>query len=65
MGMNFPLGFYQEALRNTIDPDLNLKLSSHYLQASSPMHELGVRGNWDGKANDGKIAFRCYEEVEP
>ena len=64
MGMNFPLGFFPEALRNTIDPELNLKKSSRFEPPASPVHELGVRGHWDGKSNEGKIAFRCYEEAE-
>jgi hypothetical protein len=64
MGMNFSLGFYPESLENTIDPDFNLKLSSRYLPASSPWHELGARSRWDGKNSEKPVAFRCYEEVE-
>jgi hypothetical protein len=62
MGMNFPLGFSPEVLVNTIDPELNLKISSRDLPASSPWHELGNRTTWDGKL---AAAFRCYEEVVP
>ncbi len=65
MGMNFSMGFFQESLVNTIEPELNLKLSSHSLPASSPWHELGVRSSWDGKIQEQIVAFRCYEEVEP
>lgn len=65
MGMNFPLGFFQESLANPVEPELNLKESSRFAAPSSLSHELGSRGHWDGTANDGKVAFRCYEEVEP
>ncbi len=65
MGMNFPLGFFQESLVNTIEPGLNLKKSSRLLPASSPWHELGLRSSWDGKPQEEIVAFRCYEEVEP
>ena len=64
MGMNFPLGFFQESMVNTIEPSLNLKQSSRLLPASSPWHELGARSSWDGKVQEQIIAFRCYEEVE-
>ena len=64
MGMNYPLGFFQESFVNTIEPSQNLKQSSRLLPASSPWHELGVRTTWDGKVQTIPVAFRCYEEVE-
>ena len=66
MGFHFALGFYPEALVNSIDPRQNLKQSSRFLQASSEWHELGKLTHWSG-SQDGKtpVAFRCYEEVSP
>ncbi len=64
MGMNYPMGFFQEVMVNSIEPSLNLKQSSRLLAPSSPWHELGVRSSWDGKVQEQVIAFRCYEEVE-
>lgn len=64
MGMNYALGFYPEALVNSWDPDMDLKLSSRLLSAHSEWHELGARTNWNGKQEPGlPVAFRCYEEV--
>lgn len=65
MGMHFPLGFYRESLSNSIDPGLNLKVSSRLLPPASEAHELGHRAHWDGKQDKDVVAFRCYEEVEP
>ena len=66
MGMNFALGFYPEALVNHIEPSKNIKLSSKFLPPESPMHELGILGNWKGEQEDSlPVAFRCYEEVAP
>jgi hypothetical protein len=66
MGFNFGLGFFQEALVNTIEPELNLKSSSRLRPAASPVHELGLRDSWGGNQEPGKpVAFRCYEEVSP
>ncbi len=66
MGIHFGLGFYPEAFVNNIEPNLNLKLSSRFLPASSEWHELGRRSNWKGEQKfDGgpPVVFRCYEEV--
>ena len=64
MGMNFSLGFYPEALVNTIDPMKNLKPSSKFHPAQSEVHELGVLSHWDEqRQSDLPVAFRCYEEV--
>jgi hypothetical protein len=68
MGINFTLGYSPESLHNFIYPDKNLKMSSHFLPASSKWHELGLRSKWNGiQGEDGfnNIAFRCYEEVVP
>ncbi|MBA2405030.1 MAG: hypothetical protein H0V66_09690 [Bdellovibrionales bacterium] len=62
MGLNFALGFYPEALVNPIEPEKNLKLSSKFQPPASEVHELGIRGQWNGSA-ELPVAFRCYEEV--
>ncbi len=63
MGMNFPMGFFPESLENTIDPQLNLKVSSRFHPPASDKHELGLRSNWNGKSYEKPVAFRCYEET--
>lgn len=64
MGMNFALGFYPESLVNHVEASKNIKLSSKFLPPESPMHELGVLGNWSGQVEPNlPVAFRCYEEV--
>ena len=64
MGMNFSLGFYPEALVNTIEPVKNLKASSQFHPPQSEVHELGVLSQWDEqRQTEIPVAFRCYEEV--
>lgn len=64
MGFNFALGFYPEALRNFIEPEKNIKMSSRFLHANSEWHQLGKLSGWDGTQKEKKpVAFRCYEEV--
>jgi hypothetical protein len=64
MGMNYALGFYPESFVNHIEPSQNLKLSSRFQPAESPVHELGILTNWDGNQDSNlPVAFRCYEEV--
>lgn len=64
MGFNFSLGFYPEALKNFLEPDKNLKMSSHFLPAKSEWHQLGKLSHWDGVQQEKlPVAFRCYEEV--
>jgi hypothetical protein len=64
MGINYALGFYPESLINFIDPNKNLKLSSKFHPPEASVHELGIRGKWDGKLDPNlPVAFRCYEEV--
>lgn len=65
MGMNYALGFFPEAFLNDIEPSKNVKISSRFMSASSPAHELGMRSKWSGEQEEGQptIAFRCYEEV--
>lgn len=48
MGMKYPLGFYPEFIVNHFHPEYNLVPSSFYFPASSPVHEVGYRGKWDG-----------------
>jgi hypothetical protein len=64
MGLQFALGFYPEHLTNSIDPKMNLKMSSRFLAPASNWHELGMLSHWDGKQDPSlPVAFRCYEEV--
>jgi hypothetical protein len=64
MGMNYALGFYPEALANDLEPSKNLKLSSKFQTPESNVHELGIRGHWEGLQEASlPVAFRCYEEV--
>lgn len=64
MGINYALGFYPEALVNFIEPNNNIKLSSKFHPPEASVHELGIRGKWDGKVDPKlPVAFRCYEEV--
>jgi hypothetical protein len=64
MGINYALGFYPEVLINHLEPKKNLKLSSKFQNPDSEVHELGIRGNWNGEQNPKlPVAFRCYEEV--
>lgn len=66
MGFNFVLGFYPESLRNFIDPESNLKMSSKFLPPSSTWHQLGLLSKWNGiQTSELPVAFRCYEEVVP
>lgn len=66
MGIYYALGFFPESLKNNIEPEKNLKLSSRFIPVASRWHELGVRGTWDGvQSRDLPVAFRCYEEVIP
>lgn len=59
-GVAFGLGFEEERFFNPIDPDLELKKSSHFEVASSPWHKLGRRG----KASDeASYSFRCFREI--
>jgi hypothetical protein len=64
MGFHYPLGFYPESLQNFVEPLKNLKLSSIFLEPSSPWHQLGKLSEWKIKNPDHPpVAFRCYEEV--
>ncbi|MCM2350582.1 MAG: hypothetical protein NDI69_11235 [Bacteriovoracaceae bacterium] len=64
MGFHYSLGFYPESLRNVIEPNKNLKMSSHLLSPDSAWHELGKLADWNGQQNEKQpVAFRCYEEV--
>ena len=66
MGMHFALGFYPESLKNSSEPNKNLKLSSRFLAPDSEWHELGVLSSWNGEQSKTlPVAFRCYEEVSP
>lgn len=68
MGFHHTLGFEPEALRNEIEPNLNLKMSSRHLPPQSEWHELGKLSHWKGLVEDKEkkgVAFRCYEEVSP
>lgn len=66
MGLHYGLGFYPEHFINSIDPDLNLKMSSKFMSAASKWHELGLRTHWNGEQQkDLSVAFRCYEELVP
>ena len=46
------LGGYPEAMNNPFNYGKNLKLSSFYLGADSPWHELGKRSYWNGFSFD-------------
>jgi hypothetical protein len=59
MGVFDVLGGYAETFSNTINPNLNLKLSSMAFNRFSRNHILGVRETWDGVYPAG---FRCYRE---
>ncbi len=64
MGINYALGFYPEAFKNFIEPNLNLKKSSKFFAAASPWHELGTYTEWKGEQDPSlQVAFRCYEEI--
>ena len=63
-GLKDLLGGHPEYLRNPINPQLNLKASSFYLNSASSWHHLGKRGSWSGKGfdlrefmNEGKAIF--------
>jgi|GEM_PF-805169 len=43
------LGGVMEYVDNPLDPELNLKASSFYLEFDSPYHRLGKRAYWDGE----------------
>ena len=59
-GVAFGLGFEEELFYNPIDPDLDLKKSSHHEVATSPWHKLGRRGKSNPEA---AYAFRCFREI--
>lgn len=68
IGINYGLGYYPESLENNIEPNKNLKASSRFVTASSPIHELGVRTSWNGMQDQKSgtpVAFRCYKEIWP
>src|SRR5690606_14283139 len=59
-GVAFGLGFEEEVFYNPIDPELNLKKSSHHEIQTSPWHKLGRRTS---SIEDKVYAFRCYREI--
>ena len=49
VGVKDLLGGHPEYLRNSINPQYNLRVSSFYLKGEDHWHRLGHRGTWSGK----------------
>ncbi|MCY4643259.1 MAG: hypothetical protein OXB88_01440 [Bacteriovoracales bacterium] len=49
MGMKELLGGHPEYLQNSMNPHYNVRPSSFYLRADSPLHRLGKRVHWTKK----------------
>ena len=49
-GLKGLLGGHPEYLRNPINPQYNLRVSSFYLNSADPWHKLGKRGFWSGQS---------------
>ncbi len=73
------LGGYLEYMKNQIEPDKNLKMSSFYFPVDSGWHRLGMRSYWDGLGHQlenfapnqlpdingaFEVGFRCMKELE-
>lgn len=78
-GLYQVLGGYPEYMKNQIEPDKNVKMSSFYFPAVSGWHKLAMRSFWDGQGHElqnfapetfpevnGEIevGFRCMKELE-
>jgi formylglycine-generating enzyme required for sulfatase activity len=63
-GLNDSMGGVMEAMRNPIEANLNLRVSSYYFPFSSKWHRLGVRTHWDGEGFKRRNIDFSKEEPE-
>jgi len=57
IGMFNALGGYMESVKNVDNHKLNLKLSSFYFPMHSNVHQIGIRGSWNGEG----FTFRDFD----